>query len=86
MYDTLHPRKKYEKAGPSTPVNVTGLHIAPGAGDRFHVLDDISQARELAEKRAAEARQRELSGGRPHVTLETLYERWAKNARCKRST
>ncbi len=75
MYDTLHVEERYEAAGPSTPVNVTGLHIAPAAGDRFHVLDDISQARELAEKRAAEARQRELSGGRPHVTLETLYER-----------
>jgi translation initiation factor IF-2 len=75
MYDTLIPDKKYEEVGPSTPVNVTGLHIAPDAGDRFYVLDDISKARELAEKRASEARQRDLSGGRPHVTLETLYER-----------
>ena len=75
MYDTLNPRKKYEEAGPSTPVNVTGLNSAPGAGDRFYVLADISQARHLAEQRAAEARQRELGGGRPHVTLETLYER-----------
>ena len=75
MYDTLHAEKRYQEAGPSTPVNVTGLHIAPAAGDRFHVLGDISQARALAEKRAAETRQRELSGGRPHVTLETLYQR-----------
>jgi translation initiation factor IF-2 len=75
MYDTLDPQKKYEEAGPSTPVNVTGLHIAPGAGDRFYVLDDITKARELAEQRAAESRQRDLSGGREHVTLETLYER-----------
>jgi translation initiation factor IF-2 len=75
MYDTLDAQKKYEEAGPSTPVNVTGLHVAPGAGDRFYVLDDITKARGLAEQRAAESRQRDLSGGRPHVTLETLYER-----------
>ena len=29
MYDTLDPRKKHEEAGPSTPVNVTGLERAP---------------------------------------------------------
>ena len=75
MYDTLDGHKKYAEAGPSMPVNVTGLNVAPGAGDRFYVLPDISQARDLAEKCAAVVRQKELSGGRAHVTLETLFER-----------
>ena len=75
MHDTLDPHVRHDEAGPSTPVNVTGLSVAPGAGDRFYVLKDISAARELAESRAAESRQRELSGGREHVTLETLFER-----------
>ena len=75
MYDTLNGRQKHEEAGPSTPVNVTGLSIAPGAGDRFYVLEDISQARQLAEQRADEIRHRELAGARPHVTLENLFER-----------
>ncbi len=75
MYDTLKPDEKHTEAGPSTPVNVTGLNSAPGAGERFYVLGGISQARQLAEQRAAGTRQRELSGGRPHVTLETLFER-----------
>jgi translation initiation factor IF-2 len=75
MYDTLQPDERHTEAGPSTPVNVTGLNSAPGAGERFYVLGDISQARQVAEQRAAEARQRDLSGGRPHVTLETLYDR-----------
>lgn len=75
MYDTLDPQKKHETAGPSMPVNLTGLDCAPGAGDQFYVLDDITRARELAEHRAADARQRELGGARPHVTLENLYER-----------
>ncbi|MGA2035526.1 MAG: translation initiation factor IF-2, partial [Thermoguttaceae bacterium] len=75
MYDTLDPHTKYEEAGPSTPVNVTGLNVAPGAGDRFYVLGDISEARNLAERRASAARERDLSGGREHVTLENLFER-----------
>ena len=75
MYDTLDPHKKYQEAGPSTPVNVTGLDTAPAAGDRFYVLDDISQARQLAQQRAAEARVRDLGNVTPHVTLENLYER-----------
>jgi translation initiation factor IF-2 len=75
MYDTLKTNERLEEAGPSSPVNITGLNEPPGAGDRFYVLHDISQARELAEKRLGEARQRELSGFQPHVTLETLYER-----------
>jgi len=75
MYDTLDMNKRHEEAGPSTPVNVTGLNIAPGAGDHFYVLDDISEARSLAEQRAAEAREKHLVGGRAHVTLENLFER-----------
>jgi translation initiation factor IF-2 len=75
MYDTLDVRRKHKEAGPSTPVNVTGLNAAPGAGDRFYVLSDITQARELADYRATAARQRELGHFQPHVTLETLYER-----------
>jgi translation initiation factor IF-2 len=75
MYDTLKPHVKYDEAGPSTPVNITGLNIAPGAGDTFYVLDDISQARALADQRLEQARQRDLSGVRQHVTLENLFER-----------
>jgi translation initiation factor IF-2 len=81
MYDTLSPTKKYKEVGPSTPVNVTGLNCAPGAGDRFYVLSDITQARELAEQRAAEARMRELGHFQPHVTLETLYERLGQESK-----
>ena len=75
MYDTLDPHVKYAEAGPSTPVNITGLNMAPGAGDRFYVLEGISEARDLAIQRLQEARQRDLGGGRPHVTLENLFER-----------
>ncbi len=75
MYDTLNPYLRYDEAGPSTPVNVTGLNVAPGAGDSFFVLSDISEARDLADQRLQTARQRELGGVREHVTLENLFER-----------
>lgn len=76
MYDTLDRNKTYDEVGPSTPVNVTGLDMAPGAGEHFYVLDDIALAREIAEKRAFKERHKSLAGAaKPHVTLENLFER-----------
>ena len=37
------------------PVNVTGLDEAPRAGQRFYVLEDIAQARQIAQKRQEQA-------------------------------
>jgi translation initiation factor IF-2 len=79
MYDTLDPHKKLEEAGPSMPVNVTGLDVAPAAGQRFYVLDDIAAARQIAAKRQ-EASRRAAMGSRPvHVTLENLFDRLGKD-------
>lgn len=75
MYDTLEPRRRHKEAGPSTPVNVTGLDVVPAAGDRFHVVGDVSTARQIAQDRAAASRQKGWSGARPRVTLENLHER-----------
>ena len=75
MYDTLKPDITHEKVGPSTPVNLVGFNEAPGAGERFYVVSEISEAREIAEKRAEELREKTLSGGQVHVTLENLFER-----------
>jgi translation initiation factor IF-2 len=75
MYDTLDGRKKLEAAGPSTPVNLTGLDIAPNAGDILYVLDDIAEARELAAQRAVQDRERSLSGVTKRVSLEEFQRR-----------
>ncbi|HEV3022907.1 MAG TPA: translation initiation factor IF-2 [Pirellulales bacterium] len=75
MYDTLQPGQTHEVAGPATPVNVTGLDRPPGAGEHFYVLDDITQARDIAENRNTLSRRVALSGQTAHVTLETLHER-----------
>ena len=75
MYNTLDINKNEEEAGPSTPVNVTGLDVAPEAGDRFYVLDDISDAREIAESREFQSRRQSLSGITTRVSLEEFQER-----------
>ncbi|MCR5163486.1 MAG: translation initiation factor IF-2 [Thermoguttaceae bacterium] len=74
MADTLVTHKKYTEAGPAMPVSVLGLDNAPGAGDKFYVLDDIADARRLAEERAEQERLTELAGNaKSHVTLEGLF-------------
>ena len=75
MYDTLHPTVRVDEAGPSIPVNVTGFDTAPGAGEHFYVLDDIADARTIAESRAEEERTTSLGVGVQHVTLENLFDR-----------
>jgi translation initiation factor IF-2 len=75
MYDTLNPRKKIDEAGPSVPVNLLGLDVAPGAGERFYVLDDISQARTIAEQRSERTRERSLGGVSIKVSFEEFQRR-----------
>jgi translation initiation factor IF-2 len=76
MYNTIKTGERIAEAGPSIPVNLTGLNTAPGAGQRFYVLDDIAQAREIAESREEQERNVSLgSSGYRHVTLETLFDR-----------
>jgi translation initiation factor IF-2 len=76
MYNTIKTGERITEAGPSIPVNLTGLNTAPGAGQRFYVLDDIAQAREIAESREEQERTVSLgSSGYRHVTLETLFDR-----------
>jgi translation initiation factor IF-2 len=70
MFDTLRAGKKRKSAGPSIPVNITGLEKAPRAGEKFYVLGDIAQAREIAASREERMRAKELEGRRPKVTFE----------------
>ncbi len=74
MYDTLKPTKQHQTAGPSMPVNVTGLNVAPAAGEHFFVLPEISVAREIAEKREGMSRRAALGLEPQHVTLENLFD------------
>ena len=71
--------RQLKEAGPSTPVLVTGLSEVPLSGERFHVLESIKEAAEIAEQRAMRMRQEGL-GKRTHVTLETLSDMLALGA------
>ena len=75
MTDTLDVRKRLKEAGPSVPVSFTGLDVAPAAGSKFVVLEDVSVARQIAEERAKREREVELADVQSHVTLENLFER-----------
>ncbi len=75
MTDTLDARKRLKEAGPSVPVSLTGLDVAPAAGSKFVVLEDVSVARQIAEERAKREREVELADVQSHVTLENLFER-----------
>ena len=74
MFSTLNRRKVTESL-PAEPVFVTGLDIAPGAGDRFQVVESIAMAREVAVKRTGIRRQSHLASAPVHVTLENLVDR-----------
>ena len=78
MFDTLRPRQKRKDAGPSTPVNVTGLDMAPNAGDKFYVLEDIGEARELAAQRQLATREQALSGISTKVSFDEFQSRLAE--------
>lgn len=73
MLDPLTGRKVKE-ATPSCPVDVFGLDQPPGAGDRFHVLDDIVQAREIAANREEGSRAQTLAGSTTKVSFEKFQE------------
>lgn len=74
MYDTLKPTVKVIEAGPSMPVNVTGLDVAPQAGDQFQVLDDVSVARQIAASRATRSHAQGLSGQTTKISFERFQE------------
>ena len=65
--------QKIEHAGPSVPVEITGLSEAPGAGAVFNAVADEKLARELAEQRKEEERAR-ASAPVTKVSLEDLFD------------
>src|SRR5690606_8481361 len=66
--------RRIKEAGPSTPVEITGLSDVPQAGDQFMVFEDERKAREIAEKRAIKSRQSALQQ-QHRVTLDDLFSK-----------
>jgi translation initiation factor IF-2 len=65
--------RRVKEAGPSTPVEITGLSDVPQAGDRFVVFDDEKTARQVGEARSQQALVAHR-GEKSIVSLETLFE------------
>ncbi|MEW4488788.1 translation initiation factor IF-2 [Thalassoglobus sp. JC818] len=72
MYDDAG--REIQEAGPSTPVKIAGLDHVPSAGSRFLVMDDIEQAREVAELREARGRSAVLAQRGGPVSLEDFFK------------
>lgn len=68
-----------EEAGPSSPVQLTGLNLAPEAGEKLYAVGAGPKAREIAEARAERERERAHSE-RQHkpVTLESIFDHLEK--------
>ncbi len=72
MYD--FKGRRIEKAGPSTPVWVSGLDAVPMAGEKFYVFDDVKKAREVAQTRQQRARTETLAA-KQTVRLDDIFQR-----------
>ena len=64
--------QRVTEAGPSTPVEISGLSEVPSAGDIFNAVADERMARELAEERRIQQMNNTL-GGTKKVSLEDLF-------------
>ncbi len=64
--------KQVKNAGPSVPVEITGLAEVPSAGDTFNAVEDEKLARELVEQRKHEAKEEQFKAYHK-VTLDNLF-------------
>ena len=77
---TDHNGKQLKVAGPSVPVEITGLSEVPLAGDEFNAVKDERMARELAEQRRAKAKEAEFKAN-AKVNLDDLFAQISDGAK-----
>ena len=77
---TDHNGKSLKVAGPSVPVEITGLSEVPLAGDEFNAVKDERMARELAEQRRAKAKEAEFKAN-AKVNLDDLFAQISDGAK-----
>ena len=65
--------RRVKEAGPSVPVEITGLDDVPVGGDIFNAVSDERLARELVEQRRTEQKE-EVFRSQTKVTLDNLFE------------
>ncbi|WP_342469829.1 translation initiation factor IF-2 [Ureibacillus sp. FSL K6-3587] len=69
--------RRVKEATPATPVEITGLHEVPQAGDKFVVFEDEKTAREIGEARAQMALQASRAQ-KSRITLDNLFEQMSQ--------
>ncbi|MCD7837779.1 MAG: translation initiation factor IF-2, partial [Clostridiales bacterium] len=65
--------KRLKAAGPSVPVEITGMAEVPSAGDDFYAVADERMARELAEQRKQEQKAAAAAPTAKKVSLDDLF-------------
>ncbi|MGN0557909.1 MAG: translation initiation factor IF-2 [Acutalibacteraceae bacterium] len=65
--------ERVKSAGPSVPVEITGLDSVPSGGDVFNAVSDERLARELVEQRK-NAQKEEIFNSQTKVTLDNLFD------------
>ena len=65
--------RKVSEAGPSVPVEITGLNEVPTGGDILNAVSDERLARELVEQRINEQKE-EAFNAQTKVTLDNLFD------------
>ena len=68
--------QRIQEAGPSEPVIILGLDGAPQAGDKFNVMENEREARQIANKREQLSREQGLRTQK-HITLDEIGRRIA---------
>jgi translation initiation factor IF-2 len=68
--------RSMQEASPATPVEVSGLDAVPTAGDLFYVVDNLSEAKEVAEDYRSRAREQQLAT-KNRITLDNLFQQIA---------
>ena len=69
--------KRVKKAGPSTPVEITGLPEVPVAGETFYEVDDEKTAKHLIERRKRQEREKSINAT-AKVSLNDLFSQIEK--------
>jgi len=65
--------RRLKEAGPSTPIEITGLNDVPQAGDQFMVFEDEKKARAIGEARASKQRESERRAN-TKISLDDLFQ------------
>ena len=71
MFD--HNGKRIKKAGPSIPVEITGLNDVPQAGDMIFAIADSKLSRNIVEERISKYRETTINASKP-VSLDDLFD------------